>query len=1139
MAGLQLYITNQYNLIKNSIITVESITESNSSARIYPVQKQGSGSVYLVGNYTGDEDKEVKVVITSQVASAAGNVMVSEPTFVGTGSGNIEIIKAKNLISQNIKVTCIDAGIDTEEAKIVLGGLEYKANEDLFSGNEGNNISIEVFNTFSLTDSGFKTPTKLEIGENNLTSNEWNIPGIFTNVVDGTQIDEPADILGGTVHRILFESDPFNIYLCWRSEDASGKFTMKFSENIKNYIPINNKIYFVDGGRNIVITDENDPTPSNWTSQTLLNIRTLYDFNQAIIEYEDCYLTAITQDLNNVRIEGAYTIKEFNINTCQRYSSPILSPANNDWIGLKNHIVDEIGLTVNQYATYETIQIIKKDSGEYWDIFASNTEELNGLQVRTNESFVFYDNQAEIDIASGLNVDPYFAFYLPFLDNTEIPDQQGSGCEWRMEFKPYEGYGGETDGRFCFSAACGSQSHQQTIQFTFKEWIADCDCLPYDFDTECLDLGTNQSGGSGIMYYPEDIVDWTDDQKKMMEEMFIHTLGGPGETDEKPEQREVSFSSKLDKTFQVFKSLAQKIWKLNNDDDTELNIIADAYKALVNGIQLRIYQGLEGAGSYIDHVWNSSLMRWEPEIDWLESDPDSGLIGIDIQYSTSQYKYVSDKRRLYHQTHHQKKNSFVGTDCYSEQEGQDYWEVKSGNTLYANAYTGVPYYSHRKIMNLDGSYSYLPTFEFAVLIEPPCESFSYWHDGFQYGDKITLYILQGIGVASYPSRTKITINLFPNEKLYLKGGVSGNDRYIFSVKGSISSFANYILSRTAPVAYDNNGLGFLIEEGGNSFSQGDYFSFNVEGGKWQHNNSGSFGSNYEFDIKNYLDYIYDDNITPSPILGLQILFELGVYPSFVVNDVWNIVLEQSYKTSNIYDINSGDFFSGIGINIDYDGAGNPVLPSPTGAYGCINIDLGGNYDINCFLLDNHTFTGSITLIGSDTLINGCPRADIALDFVENFTPNEIECRMLDGNTYRYWAIRYTWSSENTRNIGFMFLGEYLQFLLGPEKCKPGDDYNTDKQESANDFEVFNYHKKYYSVNYNRFMKYDDYTNFLAMVDYLKTNNNEYMYFVNNYNRLEEVIKGRIKNNKFAPNMPLSKNSPNSYQLFRFNFEVKE
>jgi hypothetical protein len=449
--------------------------------------------------------------------------------------------------------------------------------------------------------------------------------------------------------------------------------------------------------------------------------------------------------------------------------------------------------------------------------------------------------------------------------------------------------------------------------------------------------------------------------------------------------------------------------------------------------------------------------------------------------SPALFKALADKVLLYEKTHGIKKNRIVSTDfCYTDKpDSLYYWEV-DGAKAYLPAFTDVIYYSTVKVGD-----EYQGTKEFGFKISLPCGG-----SGFLEGDKIIVTIGQNRTNPTYQVGDITYLPTIASQDLYCSGGLDGDDTYIFEIQSETDVFADYLLNRNSPAPYTSAKLQFLITDGVVAFSVGDYFEFNIEGGRfiWRKDN-GAWSS--PVNISSELQ-AFDS--------GLRILFDFGASPSFVVNDTWQVKCIQSNKIANGLNL-----FSHLKIK----------------GTGAIEIDAGSSIPIDALIIALHNLTSAFDFIASDS-----PSYSPAI-YTKNITPTSIICDLPATQTARYFKLDISGDYE----IGYAFLGLKMQLSIDADKITPLNRYRINRKEGKEPFGLHQFTQKGYTVSHTSFIYQADYTLLETMLNYLKLNGDLPLYFVPNVNYPAECIRARVDSDNIDLDAPIDVNAPQANRLF--------
>lgn len=358
MSGLQGYIYHKNNKITDANI-VASVTPSSRLPLVYPKSKQGYGEVQIAGKYTGDTDGIFDIVISDNDISSP---IVSLPSFKGSGVGTISGITVNSLSAQTIMVECVDTGIDGSSAYIDIQGLLFKSRG---VGKLGNRINVTISNGNLLrTETTFILSEPLVAGTAASTNiaYDWD-----TQVLSG-------GIIPTSAHRLSFEQDPVNVYLQYKSLD-NGVWTYYFVPSIKWEYRQGSKIYYVTGGRTVVITNGS-------RTETYPNIVTLADLWIAINDKSQL-LEPVDTSLDIRRLPTSYAVKELSALT-EAYVMPAYSQSGNS-----AYVTHVNSLSVNSQAVTEVVKATCIDNSilgrESWSVLGTVHGDMGN--ITTGEYF--------------------------------------------------------------------------------------------------------------------------------------------------------------------------------------------------------------------------------------------------------------------------------------------------------------------------------------------------------------------------------------------------------------------------------------------------------------------------------------------------------------------------------------------------------------------------------------------------------------------------------------------------------------------------------------------------------------------------------------------------------------------------------
>lgn len=1091
MIGQQGYAYQKNNKLADAEIAA-AVAASAKQSPVYPVVKNGNGNISVSGNYAGltDAKYEVKVVDDSFT-----NPSISLPVFKGAGTGKIRDIAATGLNAQKIQVLCLSTGIPTTTAMVEIEGLRFRAKQ---SGAAGNNLHIVVDDSgLVFTDSTFSTIKPLKIGDTGLDGQEWDWD---TKILQSDKV--PAD-----AHRIAFGLDRLHIHVQYK-KFIDDKYLYYFVPPLRADVPAGTKVYFVTGGRTVTVSD-------GVIDEVYENIITIADFWTAVRAASQL-IEPVESSVNTLRDPDSPAVREFATKTSAYYLPPYKGGASSEFAGgLEGILVNDLNTKT------ELLELKCVDNSmigaEIWDVRGSSSGYIG--QAKTGE-------EADFGVAR---------FTIP----QRLPADWGIVKEdWNHEVNYMARGAGVTPPPVCFAMKLGINARADTLYLTYKKRPPECVCPEEVFSEKCL--GFEQEGGeTGMAYTVPDLATWTDVLAERMKEKYREGLNVGGGTSEAHEVSE--FETPASKYFKVLKTLAQRIMALPENEPALLTQMVTDYKALAKSLKLhatpvltiwstymnrRIGDQLREGGSAHNYrfectvagisggtepAWPAGLNQtvvdgsatWKnmgliPDYAWLTWDDVNGawtgdftykaasLSIEDISYDTEELVALWDDVFDYEKTYGVKKNSVTQPgSCYTESADEYYWEVR-GSKKYQPAYTDIQYYSTVKSGD-----DYINTKEFAFHISVPCGG------TLLEGDQIVVTI-GGIAFEhTYLSGDITYLPTIAKSNINFSGGVTGDDTYIFEVKGTVDDFPDYLLDRDNPQPYSQPGLSFAIDDGIILFQVGDMFEFNIEGGHWKWRKDGGEWS----------EALSIQNAAQLMDAGLSIGFDSGVSPSFLINDLWEIIAFQENKAANMV----------LPLKTKYKGTGN------------LTFSFTSAQTIDTLIIDMHNLAGTITFkAASDPDFT-----DII--FSEIIPVTSLICRLYLASpvTAQYFRVE---PGSGTIEIGHIFLGSLMQ-LNTDAKVDPVREYAMSRFASKEPFSQFNYAQIGYEVGYGEFIYNNEYEPLIEMVHYLKTNNDLPLYFIPNVNITDECLRGRLNIDNFQVQSVRDMNVPKADRIYSLGFSI--
>jgi hypothetical protein len=1051
--GRQGYIYQDNNLLPGAILAA-AIQKSDKRPLIYPVTKKGNGDIKLYGDYTGavDANYDIKILDNSII-----NPEVSAPTFAGAGSGKLTAVNVTGLGAQAIKILCISTGTDTEDAEIEIQGLQYRSK---ISGAAGNNIYILVDDSpliFTLTN--YSLIEALAINATALQGQEYDFDA---KIINGGII--PAD-----AHRLAFGANEVDIYLQYKKFDA-GTWKYYFLPEILRPVPAESRVYNVTGGRKITITN-------GIITEIYTKIKTAADLWTAVKNNSEL-IEPVNSSIETTRTVNGPATSELLLKTAAYFLPPYKSASSSIYAGR----LENIAVTDDAYTELIDIMCSNNDyiGREIWDVRGSASGDMGQAQTGIRSQF------------------QNLGFKIP----QEIPAALGGPRDNWGFIVDYAAREEEVDPPpICFNMALGINSTPQTLTLTYSKRAAPCACPPTSFSDDCLGLNQDEEEVITMAFKVEDLQFWTDAvYERMCELLFIPD--GNTESSERGAQQTFrdSIASGWDHltypSIQIWlqtyidrwKVLGARIQVLPEDDDGTLTIMVNNYKTLVNTMHIHFSFGVCS--------WNG--VYWSGGVGALVGDSIGGdkVYVRDIQYDTDLYQTLVNQVLLYEKTYGVKKNSVTpGGSCYADRQDLYYWEVR-GNKSYLPAFTDVPYYS-----TIKQAAEYVGTKEYAFLIAIPCGG------ALELGDKITVTIGESTLEKTYQIGDKTYLPTIAKQNINLSGGIDGDDRYTWEVRGD-SIFPAYILDRITPQAYASGGLQFLIQDGIVPFSLGDEFTFNIEGGRfiWR-KDSGAWSGPVSIDE---VLQTFDE--------GLRIGFNFGAAPSFEIGDTWSVIARQNNKLANLITLSKTEKWR---------------RPTPVGdATDDLVIDMGSSEAITAIVIGGHNITESFKLQASDA----SDFNPLLLD--QTIQPDDIICVLKDpAITARYWKLELAGISSPIE-IAHLFIGSLMQLSLDADNIETSKQYNLKREEGEEPFSLLDFSKVVYNVSHKSFIQAPDFALLESMINYLKINNDRPFYFLPNINYPELCIRARLDIDKIDFASDIDFNAETSKRIYSVLLPIK-
>ncbi|MCR6700848.1 MAG: hypothetical protein NVV68_06750 [Dokdonella sp.] len=360
------YLGNNTNIVREAALTATNLIPSDAIYRTDTRPNEGAGRVELVGPFTGASNTDVDIEI---VDNDGGTAQVSQPTFVGAGSGSMIDVAAAGIDPQSIVVTLEDLGTETLAAGTSFQGATLRARA---SGAGGNAITIRVdHSAITSAAANWSLQEELREGVNEYVGDHWNF---------GAAVLEPAGTIPVDAPRIRFGADP-QVYRPYRRY-REGRYVYGFSPTPVRSVPVGARVRVVTGTRSITISN-------GVTTEQLAGVTTLYDALSAIRDASA--LVDVVSPIVNDRLPGGQGITELS----ERTDSYVLSVAAAGSAAVQ---VADLDVSALSGAPTETLAVKCIDAGaagaEKWEVRG----DVSGLLSPATTGIAYADGRYTLTI---------------------------------------------------------------------------------------------------------------------------------------------------------------------------------------------------------------------------------------------------------------------------------------------------------------------------------------------------------------------------------------------------------------------------------------------------------------------------------------------------------------------------------------------------------------------------------------------------------------------------------------------------------------------------------------------------------------------------------------------------------------------
>lgn len=848
--SIQRILCNHRNAVTSALLTASAVTPA---AAVFPAgaSRKGSGSVRLCGSYTGYDDAEFEVRISSDLGSGR----VSSPVFAGVGSGRMIDLAAAGVPPQTVEVELASLGTASRSAYLDFYGAQLVARAE---GAAGNMVNLSVREELAATPSNYSLLTGIKEGEDTFSGEEWEWSGV-------TRTLQPDGTLPADCPRIRFQGDS-TVYRQYREYTSEG-WVYHIAPAPAAEIPAGARVSMVTGTRTVTVTD-------GTLTEIYPGVVTLYDLLSAL-RIRSGLITVqgvVSRDLT----PGGMASLDLPLRTGAKANPPAISGG---WPEL-NGFADT--LEVKADAPTEIVTLDYQGDG-LWGVRGTVSGSLPAARA----------GAAYSDPASPVS------FTIPAAALKTTPGLQAQSGAARITSIAYQSRDDdETEPPVIIAASrLGANATPKSITATYKKNRKSVNCevapLPVVISNYCLGL---PEGGSAMNLDPAyasrltALYQWRHDfisgntggsagivRYKVSYYYEPHTVGDVtyvGGT-------VVNYFPTYDRAYSYIVEFMTDEFRTNWTGPTPEPVtsgsVAAGYLAAASDIAWmeRCFSLLLISLEQV-YPFPSVLPMWDGLKNAVMSDLAALMAsaGDDIREAQEGYlaRYSSRIDLIYLAAGivpGKSDGAGMGAGCWRDMDTAYYWELSDG---YAPAFTDEVYYS----TTFDGE----NTKEFAFVIACKCPQH------LKEGDRLTISIGGASGSSSTSSQATITIPVIAGSARYLAGGATGDDTLVWEVRGSVTAFP--ALSLTAdPARFEAEGLSFTLARGGIPFALGDRFTFSVEGGEFAWRKDGGAWSEA---LPIGASYLAD---------GLSAVFTTGTYPSFVAGDLFRFTARQPQSPANV------------------------------------------------------------------------------------------------------------------------------------------------------------------------------------------------------------------------------------------------
>lgn len=1084
------FLSNDRNAAALASIAASSILPAEATAFPLARSRQGMARAVIEGGYTGADDTALDI----EIVTADGSGMLSAPVFAGAGNGAISELSGAGVPAQTFTLLLASTGTPTKRAAVDFYGVKLVAKP---RGAAGNGIEIAVSTAaISAAPTVYSFLEEAKTGTSEFKGPQWDFGG-YPLTADG-EIDPRTP-------RLRFGSDP-QVYRQYKTFQ-DGDWAYVLDPPIVRDLPAETPVYALTGSYAVTVT-------AGATIEPYPGMVTLFDLLNAIKTRSNLVdvLGVVVED----KTPGGMAADELPLRT-DAYALPAAYAGNAKFPGL-----GAVDAPADAPTEIVTITCADTDTlgGERWGVSGSVSGAMPDCVTGTA-----YQNPRG------------YGFTVP-----RVLPPPAAAATGRIKVKDIS-FAYRPDGapgvELCVKPlVAGAKAKAMTVEVVYtRKPSADCPCdgarIDGRLNPKCL--GVDVEEGASMALDPhlqqalEALYAWRDGF--MRANTALPAGSGSVRASfydmELCDQITSAFSGAIQDAYAV--EAARTEWTARLAQ-MQTDLAALAALAAAGGLATAMLGTEYAAGSVFvppPHLWTGHKYRvvqsaqinpnttttvgaatlhqypawpvdgstvslaWKDAVSggFLESsitiqdfgpiedgdlvvNTDIGAIRSSVNQFVRRYQAAMDYvRALAGLIPKTDAGTKQGSECWQPCEGEFEWRVNGRE--YLPACTNAPYQSCVEVLDERGETRIVSTQEFGFIIRCGCP------DRLLPGDKFSFTIENDAAPPkTYQAGDTIKIPIIAAAPLELAGGQDGDDTLTWTVRGSAgANWPTYAAPIGTEPLYDHDGLKFRVRQGGISFALGDQFQFAVAGGtfRWRRGNGAWSG-----DLA-----ITDD---PIPLAdGLSLTFKPGPAPAFAAGDAWAFDVKQPHAPKLARSPDRGAWrWTAEGADWTADFAADTAITAvaiwhdcPPGATFSV-VGLSADDDLIWMKFVPYRRGLSLVLLEGNEAVADCRRLRLAVNNAAGGSIRWVWCGVP-------WSPVWPLASVTLRESWFMQRGPQTARMIG--RGAGG--------EIA------------WSVEGDNWLNSQDWTDLLALLEYLKSQHDEPFIFVPNFEAPDEARLTRV------------------------------